>query len=44
MRLCLHIDTNPGSFTKLKFIPVVTWKFELLRTLIFSPVFADHEA
>ena len=45
IRQCLHIDTNAGSSTKIKFIPVVTWKFELLKTLIFSrPAFTDHEA
>ena len=41
---CLHIDSNPGSSTKIKFIPVVTWKFELLKTLIFSFISSDHEA
>ena len=42
--LSLHIDTSPGSSTKIKFLPVVTWKFELLKPLIISPVFTDHEA
>ena len=34
---CLDVNDSP------KFIPVVTWKFELLKTLIFSHVFTDHE-
>ena len=44
IRQYLHIYTNPGASTKIKFIPVVTWTFELLKTLIFPPVFTDHEA
>ena len=36
---CLHVDTNPWFIHKNKLIPVVTWKFKLLKTLIFSPFF-----
>ena len=43
IRQWLNIDTKPWFIHKVKFIPVVTWKFELLKTLIFSPVFIDHE-
>ena len=43
IRQCLYIDTNPCSSTQTKFIPVVTWNFELLKTFIFSPVFTVHE-
>ena len=44
IRQCLHIDTNLWFIHKIKSIPVVTWKFELLKTLIFSPVFTDLKA
>ena len=38
---CLDVS---DSSTNITFIPVVTWKSELLKSLIFSPVFTDHEA
>ena len=40
IRQCLHIDTNPGSSTKIKFILVVTWKFDLLKTFWFFHLFS----
>ena len=39
IRQCWYIDTNPWFIHKNKFIPVVTWKFELLKTDLYSKTF-----